>query len=342
MLTVFIVIYATKLILIMFSHKDIETKTIFVINCIDHQKDMRVKNGELLLEEETEDNSKTTLTKFPFQKILALFVIGHITITTPLIEKCKKYNVALVVMKPNLRPVFYWSDTAEANYLLRRRQYAFEKNDLSIARMLVRNKVQNQISTLKKTRKKDNPTLDAINQCEKALERIHTVVDYNTLMGIEGVTSRIYFSAYFQNQLWNGRKPRTKCDILNVTLDIGYTILFNFMECFVRMYGFDLYVGVYHRLWFKRKSLVCDLIEPFRCLIEHAILLAFNRKQFTKKDFEKIKSEYYLKYEKCADYYRLFYNTLIDRKMDIFKFVQAYYRCFMGCKSANKYKNFEF
>ncbi len=29
---------------------------------------------------------------------------------------------------------------------------------------------------------------------------------------------------------------------LNVTLDIGYSILFNFMECFIRMFGFDLYV----------------------------------------------------------------------------------------------------
>ena len=45
-----------------------------------------------------------------------------------------------------------------------------------------------------------------------------------------------------------------KSDVLNVTLDIGYSILFNFMESFIRMFGFDLYVGVFHRLWFKRKS----------------------------------------------------------------------------------------
>jgi CRISPR/Cas system-associated endonuclease Cas1 len=66
--------------------------------------------------EELSESSATTLTKFPFQKLLALFVIGHITVTTPLIEKCKKYNVALVVMKPNLRPVFFWSDCAEATF----------------------------------------------------------------------------------------------------------------------------------------------------------------------------------------------------------------------------------
>ena len=145
-----------------------------------------------------------------------------------------------------------------------------------------------------------------------------------------------------KNQNWKGRHPRMKSDVLNVTLDIGYSILFNFMESFIRMFGFDLYVGVFHRLWFKRKSLVCDLMEPFRCIIDHAVLLAFNRKQFSEKDFTLIKQEYHLKYEKCADYYKVFYDELISRKMDIFKFVQQYYRCFMGCKSVKEYPIFEF
>ena len=73
----------------MFTHKDIENRTIFVINCIK-DRSLRVSNGELLLEEWVEDADKyKTLTKMPFQKMLALFVVGHITVTTPLIEKCR-------------------------------------------------------------------------------------------------------------------------------------------------------------------------------------------------------------------------------------------------------------
>lgn len=72
----------------MFTHKDIEYRTIFVVNCIK-ERSLRVCNGECLLEEQVENSDKMkTLTKLPFQKILALFVIGHIKITTPLIEKC--------------------------------------------------------------------------------------------------------------------------------------------------------------------------------------------------------------------------------------------------------------
>ena len=325
----------------MFTHKDIEMRTIFVVNCIEHDRSLRVYSGELMLEE-LDGKKKKTLTKFPFQKLLALFIIGHITITTPLIEKCKKYGVALVVMKPNLRPVFFWANSAEANYLLRKRQFEFKEDDLSIAKCIVYNKVQNQKTSLVKTRKKDDATCDAIKQCDAALNTVYDVDDYNTLMGLEGTVAKSFFSAYFQNQDWKGRHPRMKSDVINVTLDIGYTILFNFMESFIRMFGFDLYVGIYHRLWFKRKSLVCDLIEPFRCIIDHTVLLAFNRKQFSDKDFTLTKQEYHLKYEKCPDYYKVFYDALIARKMDFFKFVQQYYRCFMGCKSVKEYPIFEF
>lgn len=325
----------------MFTHKDIEMRTIFVVNCIEHDRSLRVNSGELMLEE-LEGDKKKTLTKFPFQKLLALFIIGHITVTTPLIDKCKKYGVALVVMKPNLRPVFFLANSAEANYLLRKKQFEYSTEDLSIAKCIVYNKVLNQKAALSKTRKKDSYTVDAIKQCDAALDTLPDIDEYNQLMGLEGTVAKTYFSAYYQNQNWKGRHPRMKSDVLNVTLDIGYSILFNFMESFIRMFGFDLYVGVYHRLWFKRKSLVCDLMEPFRCIIDHATLLAFNRKQFSEKDFKLIKQEYHLKYENCADYYKVFYDELIAKKMDIFKFVQQYYRCFMGCKSVKEYPIFEF
>ena len=339
--TASIAICAIKSLKKMFTHKDIEVRTIFVLNCLEQERRLRVQAGELLLEEITEEKNNT-LTKFPFQKILALFIIGHITITTPLIEKCRKFNVALVVMKPNLRPVFYWSDTAEGNYLLRNKQHSFAEDDLSVARVLIANKISNQLRCLEKTRKKDEKTLNATLQCKNALQIISTAKDHASLLGLEGSTSRIYFSAYFQHLEWIGRKPRIKCDVINVVLDIGYTILFNFIECFVRMFGFDLYVGVYHRLWFKRKSLICDLMEPFRCLIDHTVLLAFNRKQISKRDFEFTKGEYRLKLNKSADYYKLFYNILIEKKMDIFNYIQKYYRCFMAEKPMDSYPKYLF
>ncbi len=320
----------------MFTSKDVQFRTIFVINCIK-ERNLRVSNGELLLEEAEE---KKTLTKMPFQKILALFVIGHISVTTPLIEKCKKFNVALIVVKPNLRPVFYWADSAEANFLLRKKQYLLEKTDLNIAKALLSNKIQSQITLLNNTRRKDELTQRTIQICTECLQRVPNEREYQALMGYEGYASKAFFAAYFQDLHWKARCPRAKCDAINVTLDIGYTILFNFIECFLRMYGFDLYVGVFHRLWFKRKSLVCDVMEPFRCIIDRAVRTAYHRKQFSVKDFTIEKGEYRLKRELSQYYYKVFVEALMSYKMDIFLFIQSYYRAFMRNAPTQAYPQF--
>ena len=200
----------------MFTAKDIECRSIFIINCLK-DRNLRVSSGELLLEDTEE---KRTLTKFPFQKILALFIIGPITITTPLLEKCKKFDVALVVMKGNLRPVFFWANHAEANFLLHQKQYFFEKTDISFAKVIVRNKILNQESVLGKIRKR-NKNIDKAKQlCFDYLEKLSSVQEYEKLMGIEGYVSKIFFEAYFAEYEWTARMPRAKNDTTNAVLDI--------------------------------------------------------------------------------------------------------------------------
>lgn len=149
-----------------------------------------------------------------------------------------------------------------------------------------------------------------------------------------------FFEAFFQDLNWSGRKPRIKSDCTNAALDIGYTILFNYMECFLRMYGFDLYIGVFHRNWFKRKSLVCDIMEPFRCIIDRTIRTSFNKKVFSEKDFIITKGTYRLRIDMNSKYSKTFFDALIKYKNEVFKYVQSYYRCFMQNKKTSNYPTF--
>jgi len=184
-------------------------------------------------------------------------------------------------------------------------------------------------------------TLLAIEKCNQYEDAVLHSNEYTELMGIEGRMAKLFFSAYFQDMGWMGRKPRIKSDYMNATLDIGYTYLFNFIECFVRMFGFDIYVGIYHRLWFKRKSLVCDLMEPFRCIVDRTVRTAINRKQISEADYEVHKGEFRLKTEKNKEYSQVFFDALVPYKTEIFNYVQAYYRCFMGNKEISRYPKFE-
>lgn len=322
----------------MFTHKDIENKSVFVINGLAHQN-LRVKSGFLYLEDLEKEKA---LTKFPFPKILFLMVIGHTNITSALIDQCNKHKIPMVVMKPNFRSVFYFGNFADANYLLRKKQHLQPAVRLDIAQFLVNNKLSNQLCLLQKTRKKDALSLAAVKYLEQAMSQVALCTQLGHLMALEGRAAKHFFGAYFQDFQWKGRRPRVKQDPLNACLDIAYTNLFNFIENMCRLFGFDLYVGVYHQLWFKRKSLICDLIEPFRCIVEHQVRKSFNYGTFSSNDFQQLRGSYYLRYGVRKKYTQAIFEAIIAQKLPIFKYIQDYYRCFMGNKSVEEYPVFEY
>jgi len=322
----------------MFTHKDIENRSLFVINGTEHQN-LKVSNGRLMLEN---TETKKAITKLPFPKILVLLVIGHTTITTPLIEHCNKHGIPLVVMKPNFRPVFYFGNMAEANFLLRKKQFEFEKENTDIAKVLIANKTNNQLALLSKIREKTDTLETAKKSIVLQSKEIENVSHFRQLMGVEGSIAKMFFKAYYEFAGWSQRLPRVKQDNLNATLDIGYTMLFNYIESMTRLFGFDPYMGVYHQLWFRRKSLVCDLMEPFRCIIEHQIRKSIKYGTFKSSDFEIKKNAYYLKPEYRKIYTQVFFEAIINHKSNVYKYIQQYYRCFMGCKSVNHYPVFSY
>lgn len=322
----------------MFTHKDIENRSLFVINGTKHQR-LRVSAGRLMLENE---ETGKAITKLPFPKILSLMIIGHTTITTALIEHCNKHGIPMVVMKPNFRPVFYFGNMAEANFLLRKKQFEHSKGILPIARVLIYNKLSNQLKLLEKTREKSDLVLKAKRVIENSFDWIDKVSDYRELMGLEGKAAKLFFQSYFEFANWRQRQPRVKQDTLNATLDIGYTMLFNYIECMIRLFGFDPYMGIYHQLWFRRKSLVCDLMEPFRCIVEHQIRKSVKYGTFKPSNFEKRKNAHYLKPEFKPVYTQIFFEAIIAHKSEIYKYIQQYYRCFMGRKSVTNYPLFHY
>ncbi len=322
----------------MFTHKDIQNRSLFVINGTEHQK-LKVSAGRLMLEN---TETQKAITKLPFPKILSLMVVGHTTVTTALIEHCNKHGIPLVVMKPNFRPVFYFGNMAEANFLLRKKQFENSKGVLPIAKVLVRNKIQNQLKLILKSREKNAFTKSAKATIALTDVAIKNAIDYRELMGIEGKVAKLFFASYFNFYDWQRRQPRVKQDSLNATLDIGYTMLFNYIDCMLRLFGFDPYMGVYHQLWFRRKSLVCDLMEPFRCIVEHQIRKSLKYGTFKKSDFKLHNNAYYLKRKKSAVYTKVFFEAIVAHKNEIYTYIQSYYRCFMGRKSVTSYPVFNY
>ena len=285
---------------------------------------------------------KTEDGKIKFQcscyRLFAVFVVGHCAITSALIQSAKKFGYFIVLMTSSYRVYSFLGAIKEGNTLLRKKQY--EYNDLCIAKHIIKNKIQNQANLLIKSRNKSDSIKDAVVALECYSNEISSVNTLGEIMAYEGLSSKIYFQNCFNNVLWSGRQPRVKCDYVNAILDIGYTLLFSFVDALLCSYGFDTYCGVLHRQFYMRKSLVCDIVEPFRPLIDVEIKKAINLREFQENDFDIVNLQYRLNWKNSTKYIKVLMNPIIENKDAIFAYVQSYYRAFMKDAPISDYPTF--
>ena len=319
----------------MLSTPDFAEKQI-VFALLSRGERMSFKNDNLIIM----DQDKKIKHQSTCHRLFILFVVGHISITSGLIQRAKKFNFNIVLMSHNLKPYAILPAGIEGNVLLRKKQYDY--NELQIAQYLIINKINNQLAALKNIRNKDEELKKGIRNINEYITRLkEQQLDLQKILGIEGIASRVYFQNIFRDYNWKARRPRAKTDPVNVLLDIGYTLLFNIIDALLNIYGFDTYKGVYHQEFYQRKSLVCDLVEPFRPLIDTNIRKAYNLGRVKEDDFLVRDNRYLLLGEKAKPYTTFLLETLVKNKGKMFLYIQSYYRCFMRGSDIEKYPIFD-
>lgn len=288
--------------------------------------DLKFKNENIVLYRD-----EKIINQVSIHKIFAVLIIGEMTITSVLIKKLKKCGISIFLLNNNFEEYAAICAQAEGNYLLRHNQYHFA-DDLNFAKNLVKNKCYNQSILLKENSPELFKDISRLQSHKEIELKIDQAVSMDQLLGIEGNMSKIYFSACFRDIGWYKRMPRSKVDVVNVLLDIGYNMLFNFIDSLLRLHGFDTYKGIYHQLFFQRKSLSCDIMEPFRVLTDRALVKAFHLGQIDEKDFKLSKGQYFLKIDQSRKYVRIFLDVLMDSKEDIFVYVKEFYFCILNQK----------
>ena len=143
-----------------------------------------------------------------------------------------------------------------------------------LSRQIISAKIDSQIQFLKST---DNPLVEpGIKKLEKHAKSLG-----NNVLHAEAVTSRIYFGAFakliderFGFSARNSPltiKKYDATDVINALLNYGYAVLAGEISKFVNGVGLDPYYGFYHKNHTSFQSLVYDMMEPFRWLVECAV-----------------------------------------------------------------------
>ena len=192
------------------------------------------------------------------------------------------------------------------NVFLRHRQFMSAEHDaiaLRLARALVSGKIRNQRTLFQ--RNHIEPPEDALRLLKNLSEKAEAAPDLESLLGIEGLAARVYFSEFagmlkageeddqehrnagtqlrFDFTARNRRPPR---DPVNALLSLAYSILVKDLTITCYALGFDPYWGFYHQPRFGRPALALDLMEPFRPLIaDSAVLSAINTRMVTPEEF---------------------------------------------------------
>jgi len=300
-----------------------EKQVLFVKTSQGIENNLKIINDNIVLLKDGKVQNRLSCSK-----ALAVFIMGECTLTRALLRKSLDYGVSIFLLRDNLENYTSMDSRADGNYLLRMKQYALKESDeLALAKNIVKNKIRNDLKLLKSAGKISPEEYKM--QKKEIMQKIDGATEEKELLGLEGSFAKKFFSLYFEELDWHKRMPRTKVDPYNVLLDMGYTFMFNYTDCLLNLFGFDTYKGFYHKLYFQRKSLSCDLVEPLRCLIERKLLSAYHLGQIDKKDFQKINGRYILSYDKSSKYAKIFLDEIMDNKEEIYLYIKQFYRFMM-------------
>ncbi len=318
----------------MITSQDFQKKQIVFVFFNEGEK-MSISNDNLIVKDK-DGKIKLQCTCY---RLFIVFAVGSCSFTSVVIQRAIKFGFYIACMTTGFRLYSVIGAAKDGNTLLKQKQYSYQKFD--IGKRIVYNKIVNQMAVLNKVRNKSDAVKEGIVLLDNYAASLDKAEQLNEILAYEGLAAKVYFRNHFNNVLWNGRQPRLKRDHINSALDIGYTILFAFVDAILSCYGFDTYVGVLHRQFYMRKSLVCDMVEPFRPLIDAQIKKSINLRQIKIEDFVVINGQYQLRYQFSAKYVKLFMEPLLEYKCDIFNYIHKYYCAFMKSNPIECFPLFE-
>ncbi len=242
-------------------------------------------------------------------KVESIIISNKAMISTQAISLALENNIDLIFLDRYGFPIGrVWFSKMGSTALIRRKQIDAANGEIGLKLVLdlIRQKINNQILFLKKLKyarpdRKElfqapfntiQGSLEALDRNFKDLEESRSII-----MGLEGAAGRAYFSCISkilpEKYRFKGRSKRPAKDPFNTVLNYCYGVLYSRVEKACIIAGLDPFVGFMHTDNYNKKSLVFDLIEPFRIFSEQTAVYLFTGK--------KAKDEYFdIKEHSCS------------------------------------------
>lgn len=184
---------------------------------------------------------------------------GMVSITSYLINELINNKIKLIFCDEKYNPAGevmpYYGSFNTSKKILNQIKWKKERKD-EIWRQIVKYKIHNQARLLKKLN---------IAGYEKLLE-FEKKVEMADKTNREGHAAKVYFNLLFTKDFVRGTNS-----MINSGLDYGYAIILSTINKDVVSKGYITQIGINHKSEFNQFNLTCDLMEPFRPLIDEIV-----------------------------------------------------------------------
>lgn len=267
---------------------------------------LRKKNECFLVKCTPERATEEKVFEVSAKKVNSIMITTSAYISTDAIKFAVDNNIDIIFLDQFGNPYGrVWHSKLGSTTLIRRRQLEIAETEkgLGLAKEWVSRKFDNQIEFLDKLKNSRSEKQEEIARHISMLVELKEKMDSLTgslkdkrssLMGLEGSGGRIYFDCLNfvmpDRYKFNGRSRQPAKDAFNCMLNYGYGVLYSLVEKACIIAGLDPYVGFIHTDNYNKKSLVFDLIEMFRILVDRTVVYLFSQRKVKQEYFDKFKN----------------------------------------------------
>ncbi|NLV51492.1 MAG: type I-C CRISPR-associated endonuclease Cas1 [Clostridiales bacterium] len=243
------------------------------------------------------------LGRLPLHNINSVVCFSFMGVSPALMNACAEKGISLCFLSPSGRFLARMVGPVHGNVLLREAQMILASNPtraVEAASYFLSAKIYNSRWVLERSLRDHRIRMDemtmnaAISQQKVCLNMLEGANDIGTLMGVEGVAAKAYFSVFDQMILRNedcfhfeNRSRRPPTDRINALLSLTYTLLTNEICGALESVGLDPYVGYLHQKRPGRCSLALDVLEELRAPIaDRFVLSQVNLGTIVPEDFD--------------------------------------------------------
>lgn len=229
-----------------------------------------------------------------------------VSLTTSLLSELMKNKIKVIFCDETHNPqselVSYYGGYDQSERIKSQISWSNEIKE-NLWTIIVSEKIKKQMEVLKYFNIKEY----------KLLENYMFQVEHFDITNREGHAAKVYFNLLFGVNFNRDDKE----NVINMALDYGYSILLSLFNREIVSNGYITNIGLFHKNKFNHFNLSCDLMEPFRPLVDK-IVVEMNIKNFSteeKRHLQKILStQLFIKNKQffLQDVVRIYTKSILD------------------------------